>query len=167
MSSAKLYVNMDVVERLTKPVVVEPADYSAVENDRHFDTTSSYDRERSVMDVAQFMGTLQQSGAMTPGQFRTPSDRRRPSSAPRTGRSAATTITDRAAPEELTEEEKEARRQSFKAFLGRQTQTLIRKDKKTEEVSLVESMRLLEVVDCMLCILPACSEFYSWISTCP
>lgn len=130
MSSAKLYVNMDVVERLTKPVPVE----SQEDDERHFDVASSYDRDRPVMDVAQFMGTLQQNGS-PPSNFQTPGERRRPSSAPRTGRASLGGVSDNAPVDELTAEEKEARRQSFKAFLGRQTQTLIRKDKKTEEVS--------------------------------
>jgi hypothetical protein len=131
MSSAKLYINMDVVERLTKPVVAEP---QHEEDERHFDVASSYDRDRPVMDVAQFMGTLQQNGSSPPANMQTPSERRRPSSAPRTGRSSFGGA-EKPPAEELTAEEKEARRQSFKAFLGRQTQTLIRKDKKAEEVS--------------------------------
>lgn len=132
MSSAKLYVNMDVVERLTKPVVAEEG---PEEDERYFDVAASYDRDRPVMDVAQFMGSLQQGGSQHNG-FQTPTERRRPASAPRTGRSSAMTATgSKPAPtEELTAEEREAKRQNFKAFLGRQSQTLIRKEKKVEEV---------------------------------
>mmetsp|Transcript_22203 Transcript_22203/g.32306 ORF Transcript_22203/g.32306 Transcript_22203/m.32306 type:complete len:754 (-) Transcript_22203:158-2419(-) len=127
MSSAKLYVSMDVVDRLTKPVTTD-APPSPSNEDRHFDVGASFDRERPVMDVASFMGSLQQNG----GPYNTPSDkRRRPHSAPRTGRSKAGST----AGESLTEEEREARKQNFNAFLGRQTQTILRKQKKAEELT--------------------------------
>ena len=112
---------MNVVDRLTKPVVgSEQASQgvSSVDEEQYFD-------DRGVMDVASFMGS-------SSGGYQTPSDRRRPTSAPRdhrmsnSGQSVA----------EETEEEKEARKQSFQAFLGRQQQTILRKDHKTDEVQI-------------------------------
>jgi hypothetical protein len=119
MSSAKLYVKMDVVDRLTKPVWTEPPAPIHLDEEQYFD-------DRGVIDVASFMG----SGS----GYNTPTERRRPSSAPRDrrvsgGQSVATATQE-------TEEEKEARRQSFQAFLGRQSQTKLRREKKTEDVSL-------------------------------
>lgn len=118
MSSAKLYVKMHVVDRLSKPVWTEPAPPLSHDEEQYFD-------DRGVIDVASFMGA--NSG------YNTPTERRRPSSAPRDrrasgGQSIEATLD--------SEEDKEARRQSFQAFLGRQSQTKLRREKKTEDVSL-------------------------------
>lgn len=63
MPSAQLYISSDVVERLTRPIIVAPQD----------DATVAFDHEtRPTMDMASFMGTLN-----TPGS--------RPASAPPRG----------------------------------------------------------------------------------
>jgi hypothetical protein len=117
MSSAKLYVKMDVVDRLSKPVWTEPPAPLSLDEEQYFD-------DRGVIDVASFMGS--NSG------YNTPTERRRPSSAPRDRRASGGQSV---APTQESEEEKEARRQSFQAFLGRQSQTKLRREKKTEDVS--------------------------------
>lgn len=119
MSSAKLYLKMDVVDRLTRPVSNDQGPPLSYDDEQYFD-------DRGVMDVASFMGA--NSG------YNTPNDTRRSSSAPRDRRASGGSV----APE--TEEEKEARRQSFQAFLGRQTQTKLRREKKTEDVCLILSI---------------------------
>lgn len=108
MSSAKLYVSANVVDRLTRPVANSAA--AMVEGDSpSFDATN-----RPVMDMASFMGSI---GAT----FQTPA---RSQSAPRGGSSSSVG----------GEESKEARAQRFQQFLKRQEKTLQRKDSKVQEV---------------------------------
>jgi len=65
MSSAKLYVSTDVIERLTRPVTAgPPPSAAAADGEPHFDNTNSSsvphhgDSYRPVMDMASFMGSL-------------------------------------------------------------------------------------------------------------
>ncbi len=127
MSSARLYCQMGVVDRLSKPV--SPSNPDAVplptidrEEEQYFD-------ERGLLDVASFMGS--HSG------YNTPTDRRRSSSAgaQRDRRwSQGEKGEEGESVREETEEEKEKRRQNFQAFLGRQSQTILRRNKKAEDV---------------------------------
>ena len=124
MNSAKLYLSMNVVDRLTKPIPAEPEDSDGEVDDKHFDSGVM---DRPVMDVASFMGSLQGQGP-----YNTPANKR-PNSAGSTRRKSgsSTTVSSR---HTLTAEEKELRNRSFKDFLGRQNQTLLKKEKKTEEL---------------------------------
>ncbi|KAJ1436077.1 hypothetical protein B484DRAFT_445852 [Ochromonadaceae sp. CCMP2298] len=63
MSSAKLYVSTDVVQRLTNPAAVDAAGRGAVDDgsETRFDNSMG---ERPVMDMASFIGSLQ--GKQTP-----------------------------------------------------------------------------------------------------
>jgi hypothetical protein len=119
---------MSVVDRLSKPVSpsnpdVAPLPTTDREEEQYFD-------ERGLLDVASFMGS--HSG------YNTPTDRRRSSSAgaQRDRRwSQGEKGDEGGSVREETEEEKEKRRQNFQAFLGRQSQTILRRNKKTEDVS--------------------------------
>lgn len=126
MSSAKLYVSTNVVDRLTRPINIVPP--SPDEMNKHFDNSFG---DRPVMDVASFMGSLAGGGSRsnTPGGTVTTS-RSRPNSAPRERR----TSDQQSKAEPLTEEERMQRQQNFKAFLGRQAQLTLRREKKTEHV---------------------------------
>ena len=126
MSSAKLYLSMNVVDRLTKPIPAEPEDSEGDMDDQHFDSGVT---DRPVMDVASFMGSLQGGGQ---GPYNTPANKR-PSSAGSSRRKSGggSTVSSR---QTLTAEEKELRNQSFQTFLGRQNQSLLRKERRVEEL---------------------------------
>ena len=159
MSSAKLYVSTNVVDRLTRPIQPPATDDSG----QAFDLT--YGGDRTVMDIASFMGALQQGGAGgqvgsggsvaqgTHKAFQTPNHAngartavesaggtgqrlRRPSSAPRErsnsfsgtgGVGAGGPIGNRDSKVVIPKEQ-------FQQFLGRQEQSLIRKDNHVKEV---------------------------------
>jgi len=112
MPSAQIYVNTNVVERLTRPVTAP----TAQDDSARFDQGGN----GSVMDVASFMGNL---ATGSQGGFVTPS-RARASSAPR----------ERTEDKVLTAEDKARRQQAFKEFLSRQSQTKVKKDTKIKEV---------------------------------
>lgn len=114
MSSAKLYVGTNVVDRLTRPVTAP----SSMDDSARFDQVG----DGSVMDVASFMGSLAGTGM----GFATPArDAGRASSAPRQRGGE---------PVVLTAEEKAKRAQAFKEFLGRQSQVKVKKETKVKEV---------------------------------
>jgi hypothetical protein len=126
MSSAKLYLSMNVVDRLTKPIPAEPED-SEGEEDPHFDAGGGLDRP--VMDVASFMGSLQ--GGQ--GPYNTPANKR-PSSAGSSRRKSGGSTATASSRQTLTAEERELRNQSFQTFLGRQNQSLLKKERRVEEL---------------------------------
>lgn len=131
MSSAKLYLSMPVVDRLTKPIPAEPEDSldDGDDDEQYFDSGVM---DRPVMDVASFMGSLQGGGGQH-GPYNTPSGSRRPSSAGSTRsrrKSGGSTVSRQS----LTAEEKEARNASFQTFLGRQSQSLMKKERHVEEL---------------------------------
>jgi len=113
MSSAKLYVSTDVVERLTRPIVQGPQDDSILAFDNAYGGSSA-------MDMASYLGTLEKGGKFggkaSPGA--------RPSSAPPGA----------GQPIELSDEEVKARREQFQQFLGRQQQQQIKREKHVEQV---------------------------------
>jgi hypothetical protein len=111
MPSAKLYVNTNVVDRLTRPVTTAPPPPD--------DTMRAFDGDSAVLDVASFMGTL--AAGATRG-FSTPG-RGRPNSAPRERPKLP-----------VSPEEKAKRTQAFKEFLSRQAQVSIKKETKVKEV---------------------------------
>ena len=113
MPSAKMYVDTNVIERLTRPVTAP----TGVNDSTRFDAVG----DGSVMDVASFMGSLASGRPSTT----TPGGDRRSSSTPRE-RTAEKSV--------LTEEERAARVKNFREFLGRQNQTKVRKDNKLKEV---------------------------------
>jgi hypothetical protein len=123
MSSAKLYLSMNVVDRLTKPIPAESPDSTPDEDDQHFDSGVM---DRPVMDVASFMGSLQGQGP-----YNTPANKR-PNSAGSTRRRSSGSVSSSRQP--LTAEEKELRNQSFQTFLGRQNQTVMKKERRMEEL---------------------------------
>lgn len=118
MSSAKLYVSTDVVERLTRPVSAG-AQRASDDSSKHFDNN-----ERQVLDVASFMGTQL--------SYNTPGGRKRPSSAPKERSKSAERRS-------LSPDERESRNQNFKEFLGRQAQMQLRRERMTEEAKLQNS----------------------------
>ena len=113
MSSAKLYVSTDVVERLTRPIVQGPQDDSILAFDNAYGGSSA-------MDMASYLGTLDKGGKFggkaSPGA--------RPSSAPPGA----------GQPIELSDEEVKARREQFQQFLGRQQQQQIKREKHVQQV---------------------------------
>lgn len=168
MSSAKLYVSTNVVDRLTRPIQAPGTGGDLGHGGgpsaggSTFDIT--YGGDRTVMDITSFMGALNggTGGAGGPPgstgvgggggghvgsssgnqrNFQTPQQghrqqARRPSSAPRE-RSASFSGTSGGTG--LKPEEKEARQQQFLQFLGRQEQSLIKKERNVKEVcSLVD-----------------------------
>lgn len=126
MSSAKLYLSMNVVDRLTKPIPAEPEDTERDMNDQHFDSGVL---DRPVMDVAAFMGSLQGQGP-----YNTPANKR-PNSAGSSRRKSGGSTVSAVSRQTLTAEEKELRNQSFQSFLGRQNQSLMKKERRVEELS--------------------------------
>ena len=115
MPSAKLYVNTNVVDRLTRPVTAGGADDSM----RAFDTSQA--NMTNVIDVGSFIGSM---GGGSSENYLTPGTKSlRPNSAPkeRSGR-------------ELTGAEKVVRQKQFKEFLSRQSQMEIKKAAKNVEL---------------------------------
>jgi len=111
MTSAKMYVNTNVIDRLTRPVTApQPSD----EEMRTFDAS-----DRPVMDVASFMGSMAPNFA-TPGRGNAGAGSR-PASAPRERT-------------QLSPEAKAHKKQMFQQFLTRQAQTKSKRDSKTREV---------------------------------
>lgn len=130
MASAQLYVSTNVVDRLTKPIAPQSSDNK--DSGVFFDDFG----DRAVMDVASFMGTLgrgrssggsvaSSSRGRSLSRERTGPPKRRSSSAPRAGGR------DKSAERASSAE----REQSFAQFLGRQSQTQLRRQKKVQEVS--------------------------------
>lgn len=100
MSSAQLYVSTNVVDRLTRPLVTPAEDPAKVTFDG------------PVMDIASFMGTLNQSGAST------------------------ATVTKKGSADSKGEGgEKQINNKGIKQFLGRQEQSAIRKQRHLQESS--------------------------------
>jgi hypothetical protein len=122
MDSAALYVSTDVVERLTKPF--GSANSKGAVGSSYDDLNRNFDTDRPVMDMAAFMGSM---GSGVRNSFGENSSRARPSSAPRERYSGA-------AKPQLSEQEKDEKRQSFEAFMHRQKQTELRKKKHIDDV---------------------------------
>ena len=144
MSSARFYLESNVVDRLSKPIIPGGSGTDAVD-------LSMDHNERPVMDMASFMNSLHMSSAP---QFSTPSSTKQggpikaPNSAassragggvgvtlfgPRGGGVSASTPGGTI----LTAEEKEKRRAQFEQFMGRQEQSLARKERNIKEVRYV------------------------------
>ena len=142
MSSAKLYLSSNVVDRLTRPIAADDAegdgtaaaghggvsrggsvDGSAAGAEQMFD--SSYDRP--VMDMASFMGSLDRKGSFsTPGGVGAGAKPRAASA--RRG----------AAP--MTAEEKQHRQEQFQAFLSRQNYVVKKKQEQIKQVYLTQAL---------------------------
>lgn len=124
MDSAALYVSTNVVERLTRPF--GSSNQQSNGKSSSDELNRNFDSDRPVMDMAAFMGSLGGGVSSGPSSFSAAAaattPRTRPSSAPRE-RSASRPKA------HLTDEDKEERRQSFEAFLHRNTQTEVRKKK--------------------------------------
>ena len=144
MTSAKLYLSANVVDRLTKPTLT---DQKRSPNDKNTLRMQAFDdddmmrsrlNQSNVMDVASFMGSL---GGNMP--YNTPGNRSasRPSSAPRERRSNS--IGDMSINSNMSgstmslhqQQEKQAKVQKFKEFMSRQTQSVKRKDHHIQDVS--------------------------------
>ena len=125
MSSAKLYVSTDVVERLSRPSNAAPAPASSGSLDdthaQYFD--SSVQQERPVMDMASFMGSVQPSrhsaggGGGGSGMYDTPGKGGNPNNL-----SSSTT------------EAKAKRDAKFEMFLARQQANLKKKEDSIKQV---------------------------------
>jgi hypothetical protein len=130
MDSAALYVSTNVVERLTRPFG-SSNQHSSGKNTSD-DMNRNFDSERPVMDMAAFMGSLGgvSSGPSAVATSSSATPRARPSSAPRERSSSRPKA-------HITDEEKDERRQSFEAFLHRNTQTEVRKKKHIGDVRFI------------------------------
>lgn len=137
MSSAKLYVSANVVDRLTRPVANSVAALAEGESPS-FDATN-----RPVMDMASFMGSIGAANFNTSttgnNAFQTPG---RSQSAPRGGAGGSSSSSVGG------EESKEARAQRFQQFLKRQEKTLQKKEEKVQEVSSAGAIHLIYADRC-------------------
>mgnify|MGYP003385208266 FL=1 len=157
MSSAKLYLSSNVVERLTRPMTAEKQPQKG-KNTRTGQTMQTFDddyvmrntmRNKSgnnsvasgggsgVMDVASFMNSL--GGNNLP--YNTPGNKpNRPQSAPRERNFDRDNYSLNSSPSasvisSQSQAEKQAKTQSFKEFLTRQTQSVKRKEHRVQDVS--------------------------------
>jgi hypothetical protein len=125
MSSAKLYVSSNVVDRLTRPSSGSARGDESIAGDENFDIT--YGGDRNIIDINSFMCTL--GGAMgipgLPGAHQRQSYP--PDSRSRDGFSEAS------APA-MTPEENRARQKAFSSFMGRLEQMEARKVRHAEEM---------------------------------
>jgi hypothetical protein len=125
MASAKLYVSSNVVDRLTRPSAGNT--HTSTSGDSgNFDVT--YGADRNVIDINSFMGNLGGIPGML-GHSNDYSNVRQsyPSDRSRDGISMGSAPT-------LTAEEREARRQAFSKFMGRQEQSEARRERHVEEM---------------------------------
>lgn len=131
MSSAKLYLSTNVVDRLTRPIggggVSEEkgADGAGAGGGSSGNLNQLFDNElsthdRPVMDMASFMGNLQQQQQRPHSAGGRP---QRSSSAPRGSKTST-----------MTPEEREERKRQFEMFLSRQQTVLKRKEDNVKQV---------------------------------
>ncbi len=132
MSSAKLYVSTNVVDRLTRPIAT-PGPAGPDDSLVAFDTSFSLGGAptRPVIDMASFMGSLGGAGegAHTSDAFNTPGQRPRPASAATGARGSA----NKASSEGNDAKEKALK---FQQFLERQNQVTKRKEDTIKQVRL-------------------------------
>lgn len=123
MSSAKLYLSTNVVDRLSRPVTAEPkaADESML---RTFDSSFA---ESNVIDAATFIGSLHAAAAAGPGTGA--GAQSRPTTPGGPAAAAAQTPA-----KTLTKEEVRARQEKFHNFCSRQQSMLDKKKKSLQEV---------------------------------
>ena len=159
MNSAKLYVSANVVDRLSRPTSSSNSHRYDEDNTRSFDI--NYFGDRPVIDVASFMGSLRSTAK--PGNsnrqnnnnnnnysnnnfdditvsrddnyssgYRTPynHNRQRPQSAPKE-RSRSNSLGGAA----MSAEEVREREIQFSNFIGRQEQSVLKKERKIQEVT--------------------------------
>jgi hypothetical protein len=126
MSSAKLYLESNVVDRLSRVIV--PTNKGGSEADQ------SFENDRPVMDMAAFMNSI--NGGTVAPSFSTPSNRRASTANTNTGGRFG----GGARPQSgggagaMTAEEKQRRQSQFSEFIGRQEQSLIRKERNKVQV---------------------------------
>jgi hypothetical protein len=112
MPSAKMYVNIPVVDRLSRP-------FSAPgpEGDNMGNFDANYNSDTPVLDVASFMGMQSGPSFKTPGKD-----------------GGASVGNDSNATSKLSPQAREARQKSFKEFLGRQMHVVHRKSAHVKEI---------------------------------
>lgn len=125
MTSARLYLQTNVVDRLTRPFTAGGGSSGSVDDSMMSpgDEQDEWGVDRPSTDASSFFNNIGGSG--TRG--------RRPSSAPRQ-RSNSTSGSSVGGGDILTPEEVERRREAFRIFMARQQHTLIRKDQKIQEI---------------------------------
>ena len=110
MSSAKLYISTDVVDRLTRPIASSSsaAEDSSQQQQQRFDSTSPSGRSSrpGVMNIQSFLGSLQGSAAKAVAQ-QSP---------------------------QLSSDEKLKRQLKFESFLNRQKAIMKRKEEQIQQV---------------------------------
>lgn len=165
MTSAKLYLSANVVDRLTKPIAQQNKksyDDNYIHNTNLRRTAmndSEMDSRPDVMDVASFMSSL--GGNLpynTPG-YKPNNNRARPQSAPReryasdnmsiaSQGSGINTVGTNA-----STQDKKARMEKFKQFLERQKQSQKKKTHNIQDVSSVNSVVIHSLSNCIFCVL--------------
>jgi hypothetical protein len=119
MSSAKLYLQTNVVERLSRPVAnSENTPNNNVVDDsmmRTFDNSFLGGDQGNVIDAATFIGALQNQSGRPSNAFQTPGPAEQ-------------------AKQTLTKEEIKERQQKFNHFYERQQMMLEKKERSVEEV---------------------------------
>lgn len=130
MSSAKLYLQANVVDRLSRPVTsIDGASTSRAQDDsmlRTFDNSFVAGEQGNVVDAATFLGALQVNAASST----------RPVSPHPTASAAANNTQASASKPPMSKEEIKQRQEKFAHFYARQQMLLERKQKSLENVSL-------------------------------
>lgn len=122
MSSAKLYISSDVVDRLTRPIASSGSvEDSSQQQQQRFDSTSPSGRSSrpGVMNIQSFLGSLQGSAIKA--------------SAPSSGSGAQQSP-------QMSSDEKLKRQLKFESFLNRQKAIMKRKEEQIQQVQYVLSV---------------------------
>jgi hypothetical protein len=121
MSSAKLYISSDVVDRLTRPIASSGSVEDSSHQQQRFDSTSPSGRSSrpGVMNIQSFLGSLQGSAAKT--------------SAPLSSSSGSGA---QHSPQ-MSSDEKLKRQLKFESFLNRQKAIMKRKEEQIQQVQYV------------------------------